>query len=124
MGCRFHGGWNDQVAIPGLYSCLPGLEIIEKVGPRAIAEESRRRTQWMVESALERGWGLMSLSEADRRGGSVMVGVDDPEGLEEQLAKRGVLVDWRPGVLRMSPHFFNTDEEVQEALKILAALIG
>ncbi len=110
--------------ISGLYSCLPGLEIIEKVGPRAIAEESCRRTQWMIESALERGWSLMSPSEAGRRGGSVMIGVDDPEGLEEQLAKRGVFVDWRPGVLRMSPHFFNTDEEVQEALEILAALIG
>ena len=30
----------------------------------------------------------------------------------------------RPGAgLRMSPHFFNTDEEIEEALNILAELI-
>jgi selenocysteine lyase/cysteine desulfurase len=32
--------------------------------------------------------------------------------------------DWRPSAgLRVSPHFFNTDEEVEEALNILAELI-
>ena len=36
----------------------------------------------------------------------------------ERLAERKVFVDWRPGAgLRMSPHFFNTDEEVEEALQ-------
>jgi selenocysteine lyase/cysteine desulfurase len=35
-----------------------------------------------------------------------------------------VFVDWRPGAgLRVSPHFFNTDEEFDEALNILAGLI-
>ena len=35
-----------------------------------------------------------------------------------------VFVDCRPGVgLRMSPHFFNTDEEVSEAMEILAELM-
>jgi kynureninase len=109
--------------VPGLYSSLPGLRIIGEVGPGAIAAESRRRTQRMVESALERGWLLKSPRDPDERGGSVMIGVEDPEGLEEQLSRRRVFVDWRPGVIRMSPHFFNTDEEVEEALGILADLI-
>ena len=42
----------------------------------------------------------------------------------EQLAEQKVFVDCRPRVgLRMSPHFFNTDEEIDEALNTLAALI-
>ena len=111
-------------SIPALYSCLPGLEILLDVGVAEIAEESRRRTQRIVATALDRGWDLRSPAEFDRRGGSVMIGAPEPEGLERQLARRGVLVDWRPGVLRISPHFFNTDEEIAEALEILSELLA
>ena len=38
--------------------------------------------------------------------------------------ERRVFVDSRPGAgLRISPHFFNTDEEIDEAINILATLI-
>jgi kynureninase len=110
-------------SIPALYSCLPGLEILLDVGAEAIALESRRRTQRMVDSALDRGWDLKSPAEAERRGGSVMLGAENPERLADELSRRGVLVDWRPGVVRISPHFFNTDEEVAQTLEILAELL-
>ena len=111
-------------SIPALYSALPGLEIVESVGVPAIAAESRRRTQKMVESVIERGWTLNSPREAERRGGSVMIGVDDGPAMVDRLASRKVFVDCRPQAgLRISPHFFNTDEEVDEALDVLSELI-
>ncbi len=52
-----------------------------------------------------------------------MIGVKDAPVMVERLAERKVFVDSRPSAgLRMSPHFFNTDEEVEEALNILAEL--
>lgn len=111
--------------IPGLHSCLAGLDIIEEVGLRAIARESRRRTEWMVEFAAGQGWRLNSPANAEERGGSVMIGVEDAPRMVARLAERKVFVDWRPQVgLRISPHFFNTDEEVQEAMKILKEVMG
>jgi kynureninase len=54
-----------------------------------------------------------------------MIGVDEAKSVSEQLAELRVFVDWRPGAgLRISPHFFNTDDEVEEALQILAGLIS
>jgi kynureninase len=107
-----------------LYSALPGLEIIESVGVAAIAAESKRRTQKMVDSVLERGWTLNSPREAELRGGSVMIGVDDGPAMVDRLASRKVFVDCRPQAgLRVSPHFFNTDEEVDEALDVLSELM-
>jgi kynureninase len=47
-------------SIPALYSALPGLQIIEELGVEQIARESQRRTEWLVEFALERGWQLNS----------------------------------------------------------------
>ena len=111
--------------IPGLHSCLAGLKIIEEVGLELIASESRRRTAWMVEYAQAQGLQLNSPASANERGGSVMIGVNDPPAAVACLAARRVFVDWRPGVgLRMSPHFFNTDEEVREAMRVLDELIG
>ena len=79
----------------------------------------------MVEFALEQGWKINSPRDVNERGGSLMIGVDNGPAMVDRLAKRKVYVDCRPGVgLRISPHFFNTDEEVQEGLKILSELIG
>ncbi|HET9478037.1 MAG TPA: aminotransferase class V-fold PLP-dependent enzyme [Pyrinomonadaceae bacterium] len=110
-------------SIPALYSAIPGLDIIESVGVTQIAAESQRRMQLMIDFARERGWTINTPLDVERRGGSVMIGVDDAKSVSEQLAERRVFVDWRPGAgLRISPHFFNTDEEVEEALQILATL--
>ena len=111
-------------SIPALYSAIPGLEIIEAVGVSEIAAESQRRTGSMIDFATERGWTINTPREKSQRGGSVMIGVDDAQAMAERLAERKVFVDWRPVAgLRMSPHFFNTDEEIEEALNILADLI-
>jgi kynureninase len=112
-------------SIPALYSTLPGLQILEEVGVETIARESRRRTEWMIEFALEQGWKINSPRDVNERGGSVMIDVDDGPTMVDRLAKRKVFVDCRPGVgLRISPHFFNTDEEVAEGMTILSQLIG
>jgi kynureninase len=99
--------------------------MIEAVGVSEIAAESERRTQSMIDFASERGWTVNTPLETSQRGGTVMIGVDDAQATAERLATRKVFVDWRPGAgLRISPHFFNTDEEIEEALNILAELIN
>ena len=111
-------------SIPALYSVLPGLNIIEEVGVKTIQAESQRRTEWMIDFALNQGWKVNSPRDVNERGGSVMIYVDDGWGMVKRLGERKVFVDCRPGVgLRMSPHFFNTDDEVREAMETLAELI-
>jgi kynureninase len=111
-------------SIPALYSAIPGLEVIEAVGVPSIAAESARRTQSMLDFALEHGWTINTPLEKHCRGGTVMIGVEDARAMVEHLSERKMFVDWRPNAgLRVSPHFFNTDEEIEEALHILAALI-
>ena len=111
-------------SIPALYSAIPGLDIIESVELSQIAAESQRRTQRIIDFALSRGWTINTPLALENRGGSVMIAVADAPAVVEQLAERRVFVDSRPGAgLRVSPHFFNTDEEIDEAMNILASLI-
>lgn len=112
-------------SIPALYSAIPGLEILETVGLGQIVDESRRRTSRIIEFAQEQGWKLNTPLSQEQRGGSVMIGVNDGPRMVERLAEKRVFVDCRPTAgLRISPHFFNTDEEVEEALDILKKLIA
>ena len=111
-------------SIPALYSAIPGLDIIESVGLAQIASESRRRTDQIILFAKEHGWKLNTPSAHNQRGGSIMIGVPDGPAMVERLAEKRVFVDCRPKAgLRISPHFFNTDEEVSEALTILSKLM-
>lgn len=111
--------------IPGLHSTLAGLELMNAFGTPLLAAENRRRTRWMVEAAQERGWRLHCPTDVDERGPSVMIHVDDPQPLVAKLAARGLGVDGRPGVgLRLSPHVFNTDDEVRAAYQILDELLA
>jgi kynureninase len=112
-------------SIPALYSAIPGLELIEAVGLPQVVSESQRRTSRIIEFAQEQGWQLNTPLELERRGGSVMIGVPDGPQMVERLAEKKVFVDCRPNAgLRVSPHFFNNDDEVEEALAIMARLIS
>jgi kynureninase len=116
---------NGTTSIPALYTVLPGLKLIESVGVERIAKESRQRTQMIVEHALTKGWKLNSPTNVNERGGTVMIDVDDPEQFAQQLRTHNVHVDWRPGVgIRLSPHFFNTDEEIHHALDRIASVLA
>ncbi len=118
---RFGTGTPD---VPALYSCLPGLRMVEALGVPAIAAESRRRTQQIIEHGLARGWRFRCPLHPDRRGGTVMIDAADPGAAVAALAERRVFVDCRPGVgLRVSPHFFTSDDELEVALEAIGEVV-
>ena len=81
--------------------------------------------QWSVvrEEVMTDTVGIIG-PDVERRGGTVMIEVENAAEMVGRLAERKVFVDCRPGVgVRMSPHFFNTDEEVEEALGVLGELM-
>jgi kynureninase len=116
---------NGTPAIPALCTARAGYEIVREIGVHAIRAKSQRLTSRIVQFALERGWTVNSPLEAARRGGSVTIGVPDPEPVHAELDRRDVLCDWRPGVgIRLGPHFYTSDDDVERALSELADVVG
>ncbi len=108
---------NGTPHIPGLYACQPGLEIIDKVGVDAIREKSVRQTAHLIEGALRRGWRVNSPRDSSERGGTVSIDCPHAQEVKNELIARDILVDYRPGAgIRISPHFYNTDQEVDFSL--------
>jgi|SRR5579875_198312 len=108
---------NGTPHIPALYACQPGLEIIAQVGVDRIREKSVRQTSRLIESASKRGWRINSPRDARERGGTVSIDCPHAQEVKSELIARNILVDYRPGAgIRISPHFYNRDEEIDFAL--------
>jgi kynureninase len=98
---------------------------VREIGVDAIRAKSMRLTARIVEFALERGWTVNSPVDGTKRGGSVSLGVPDPQKVQKELDRRNVLCDWRPGAgVRFGPHFYNSDEDVERGLAELADIVG
>ncbi|MBC7459962.1 MAG: aminotransferase class V-fold PLP-dependent enzyme [Thermoleophilia bacterium] len=113
-------------AIPSLYAARSGYRIINEIGTDVIRAASLARTQRIIELADAADLTVTGPREADRRGGTVAIGVDDAVGgaVVAELERRGVLVDFRPGAgIRISPHFYTLDAEVDTAIGELADIV-
>ncbi|HYM08462.1 MAG TPA: kynureninase, partial [Terriglobales bacterium] len=71
----------------------------------------------LIEVADQHGWRVNTPRDAEKRGGTVFVDMPDSQQVSRELLARGIVVDWRPKAgVRFSPHFYNTDAEVDAAI--------
>lgn len=108
---------NGTPHIPALYACQPGLEIIRQVGVDNIRKKSVRQTTQLIDGALRRGWRVNSPRDSSERGGTVSIDCPHAQEVKNELIARNILVDYRPGAgIRISPHFYNRDDEIDFSL--------
>ena len=115
---------NGTSHIPALEAARPGLKIITEVGVDRIREKSKRQTSRLIELASGRGWRVNSPRDAEHRGGTVSIDMPDAEAVCGELLKRDILVDYRPKAgVRMSPHFYSKDEELETAITAVEEIL-
>jgi kynureninase len=103
---------NGTPHIPALYACRPGLDILNKVGIAAIREKSIRMTTRLIEGAKSRGWRVNTPENPVERAGTVSIECPHAYEVCRELLAREILVDYRPRAgVRVSPHFYNREEE-------------
>ena len=105
---------NGTPVVPALYVSAEGPRIIRRAGIDAIRAKSLRQTSRLIELADARGYKVTAARDPQRRGGTVAI--DVPHGYEvaQVLLSKDILVDYRVGAgIRIAPHFFTQDEEVE-----------
>ena len=113
---------NGTPHVPSLEAARPGLKIISEVGVTNIRRKSRQQTARLIELAEKRELRVNTPRNPDQRGGTVSI--DVPEEIARELLNHEILVDWRPKAgVRMSPHFYNTDAELETAMNVLEAIL-
>lgn len=115
---------NGTTNIPALYACQPGLEILAQVGIDRIRAKSMHQTERLISGALARGWNVRTPRIPADRAGTVSIDCPYPKEVKSELIAREIMVDYRPGAgIRLSPHFYNRDEEIDLALQQIEEIL-
>jgi kynureninase len=118
---RFELGTPSLAAI---YTQLGGLDYIEEIGVPAIRDVTAALTEDLIARARATGFRPKVAARAEDRSAIVMLPADDPADRVRHLAAAGIIADARPGHVRLSPFFYNVQDDYVAALERLAAPSG
>jgi kynureninase len=111
-------------AIPALYAARAGYKVINEIGVERVREKSVRQTQKLIELLDSAGFKVTSPRDPARRGGTITVDVPHAAAVTAELVRREIICDYRPGAgIRLSPHFYTKDEELELAVRELGRVV-
>jgi kynureninase len=100
-------------AAPVAFIAQGGLDIITEVGPATIRERQQDLIDYLMAGADDAGLPVRTPRDRNRRGGMVNIGVgQEAAKVCHALLDRDVCTDYRGDGIRVSPHFFNTEADI------------
>jgi kynureninase len=111
-------------ALHMVHSALGGQEIIDEVTVPRIRERNQYLTELLIERARDAGFKIRGAAKREERSAIVMLAMDNAAEAVAHLAERGIIVDYRPGHVRVSPHFYNVEGELGAVVEELARFRG
>jgi selenocysteine lyase/cysteine desulfurase len=95
-------------------SAREALRMLLGVGIQNIERRILKLTDHLIESVKDLGLKLQTPEEKPYRSGIVNFRIDEPKKVTEELNKKGIIVSPRANGIRVSPHFYNTEEEIDK----------
>jgi selenocysteine lyase/cysteine desulfurase len=111
-------------AVPAIYAANGGLDIVQEISVEQICERTRYLTNDLIARAREHGWAVRAPQEPEQRSSIVMMQIERPEEVVKALVDRNIITDSRPGLLRISPYFYNTIEENAIVIDAIAEILA
>jgi selenocysteine lyase/cysteine desulfurase len=114
---RFEAG---TPPIPPIYAAIAGIELMQEIGIAETERHVRELNALLREGLDELGASVVTPHQPERSGALRCVASTDVEALVAALADLGIVTSSRDANLRISPHCYNTAEDVQVLLDGLA----
>jgi selenocysteine lyase/cysteine desulfurase len=117
---RWEGGTANVAGIAGLGA---SMKLLLDTGIERIRDHVLELTDHLCEQASRAGWQIFSSREAGEKSGIVSLLRDgvSPWAVKKKCHERGIVVNVRAGRLRVSPHAYNTCEELDRLVECLRA---
>ena len=109
-------------AVAAIYAARAGIELLREVGVETVRLRHMALSQRLVDGAVAQSWTVRCPTNARERTAIVTLEHPEPQRAVDTLRAAGVITDSRPGLIRLSPHYFNTEDEMDRALELLAPL--
>jgi kynureninase len=120
-GGRFLNGTPN---VPALFAGIEGVKIVAEIGVEAIRAKSLRITTRMLERCDRLGLAVRSPRDPAVRGNHLSIDVPDGYAVCQLLNSEDIVCDYRPSAgIRLSPHFYTTDDEALAALDRIAGIL-
>jgi kynureninase len=121
---RFEAG---TYALPQAWTAAGGMGIILEVGVDTIRARNQELTRGIIARADEAGLEVLTPRADTQRGGLVRVrvpgGRESAERMLHALFERDVVLDQRGDALRISPHFFNDENDLDRCFEVIRELL-
>ena len=116
---RFETGTLNTVGIAGLKAAA---ELLLKVGIEQVSERILHLTDSLCGGLSDLGFEIVTPRNPGEKSGIVTFTRSglDVGSIAERLLDRRIIATARNGCVRLSPHFYNSDEEIEEVLSALA----
>ncbi len=120
------GRWESgSLNLAGIAALGASLELLLEAGIPALAERVLELTDHLCTAAAEAGLSTYSSRRGKEKSG--IVSLELPSGVApgevvRRLRREGVVINHRGGRLRVSPHAYNTTEEVDRLVKLLGEM--
>ena len=108
--------------VASIFAGAEGLRFVNDIGSQAIRERTKAIAGRLVDRLKEEGFKLRTPDDPDRHASITMVEMKDPALAVEELAKRAIIVDHRPGAVRFSPYFYNSFDDIESAVLALCQI--
>jgi selenocysteine lyase/cysteine desulfurase len=99
------------------------LEFIARVGIGTIAAHTERLVSSLIERLPRDSCALASPADPQKRGAAICVAARKPERTSElhaKLREAQIYVSLREGALRISPHVYNTENDIARLISVLS----
>jgi selenocysteine lyase/cysteine desulfurase len=113
---RFQSG---TPPVPAIYAGIAGMELMKEIGIAATRKHVLALHRLLVDGVDELGAQLVTPRAARERGALLCVRSNDVQALVAALADDGIVTSERDSNLRISPHAYNTAEDVEAVLEAL-----
>ncbi len=113
---RFESG---TPPIPNIYAALAGVGLVQTLGVESIEASVRELTDALIEGTLRAGFNVVTPLQPKQRGALITVKSNDVQQLVKRLAAQNIVTSSRDNNLRISPHVYNTLEDVDAVLTAL-----
>lgn len=118
---RFQNGGHSFIGVVALSA---SLEIIMQIGIDKVEEAILSNTDYLINSLSELGYdSILKGLPNENRAGIVSIKLEESDKLAAELKEKNVTVAVRQGILRMSPHYYNTKDDIDEFISRLKSLL-
>jgi selenocysteine lyase/cysteine desulfurase len=102
-----------------IWTMHSSLELLSEIGIKNIERHNLALLDLLIEHLKKKNYQITSSLDPNHRSSILSFSGKNIEDLHRELRQNNIIVSFREGSIRMSPHFYNTPEEMGKFIQLL-----